>query len=134
MTHFVCAAYHRSKPNVYEIHRLEVANGNTDRVLVRGYRSGTSWITNLAASGKLVVWTAQSPSLAKEGWVPGESIPGDLFVLDTVTGFVTKVVTKDESLERAADSAESSPTQLLMISSGEEIHRTSIKASGGEPL
>jgi len=93
----VYASYSKATPDVYEIHQREVAGTQTDRVLVRGYRSGTSWITNLASSGKLVVWTAQSPGLKKEGWVPDETAPGVMFILDVSTGALTKVITKDEA-------------------------------------
>ena len=59
------------------------------RPAARSSGPGTSWITNLAARGRLVVWTAQSPGLAEEGWVPGETTPGQVFVLDTASGKVT---------------------------------------------
>ena len=91
----VYATFDPATPNTYEIHRRDVGPGQADRILVRGYRSGTSWITNLAARGRLVVWTAQSPGLAEEGWVPGETTPGQVFVLDTASGKVTRIVTED---------------------------------------
>ena len=93
----VYAAYGSGTPGVYEIHRQAVDGDRADRVIAKGYRSGTSWLTNLAASGHLVAWTAQSPSLAKEGWVDGDSLSGRLFVLDVSTGEVTAVVTRNEA-------------------------------------
>jgi len=88
-----------SKPHGYEIHRRTVPGGQADRVLVRGYSPGESGLTDLAAAGKLLAWTASSPSRTKEGegWEAGKSTPGVLFVLDTSTGALTKVITKDEA-------------------------------------
>ena len=92
----VYGTYDRTRSDIYEIHQKDVVGSGADVVLVRGYRSGTSWITNLAAGGRWVVWTAQSPGLGREGWVSGETTPGDLFVLDTHTGRIDRIVTEEE--------------------------------------
>jgi hypothetical protein len=95
----VYASYRLSAPNVYEIHRQDVVDTAQDRVLVKGYRSGTSWLSNLAASGSLVVWTAQSTSLGAKEDDKGANgpTPGELFVLDTSSGQVTRVITQDSA-------------------------------------
>ncbi len=91
------AAYDRGYASKYEIHLKSLSGAESDRILVGGYRSGSSFLTTLAASGSTVAWTVSSPDLEKEGWDAGKTKPGQVFVMDTSTGSITTIVTADDS-------------------------------------
>jgi hypothetical protein len=91
------AAYDGNSSGTYVIHLKNVSGDGSDRVLASGVRSGSSFLTGLAASGSTIAWTVSSPDLQKDGWVPGKTKPGQIFVMNTSTGSVTSVVTQDET-------------------------------------
>lgn len=79
----------------YLIHRRERGVG-PDTVVARGAIAGMSDLTNVAGGNHLLAWTTSAPDV-QQGWMPGESTPGRVYLMDLRTSRVTELVTADEA-------------------------------------
>jgi hypothetical protein len=80
----------------YRIHRRQAGTG-TDQVVVTGPMRGEARITGLVAGSGWLAWTVSSERVGDQGWDPGTSRPGHVYLMDPATDRVVEVTTADNT-------------------------------------